>query len=208
MEFEGVSSSWRRGGGQVGSSSRPKEKDSKHGVSPKCFCRENAVLFMSKTRSNPDRLFLGCPFYKHVAGLGLTATKYMGEKKFVDIEDYHRQQDMKMRISCLEKRILALEMKRKPIRWCICVIVIVLIFVVLSSIGVGGLKIFCFGLNLDCCGRDVSLAFPGAVGPGGEMISVDLFTLVGAGGIVGLLGAGDSTTVGFGELPGWLLDAS
>ncbi|RYR49452.1 hypothetical protein Ahy_A07g035955 [Arachis hypogaea] len=146
MASEGVSSSWRRGGGPVASSSRPKEKDSKHGVSPKCFCGENAVLFMSKTRSNPDRLFLGCPFYKarqpyckffvwldeHIAGLGLTATKYMGEKESVDVEDYHRQQDMEMRISCLEKRILALEMKRKPIRWCICVIVIVLIFVVLS----------------------------------------------------------------------------
>ncbi|RYQ91184.1 hypothetical protein Ahy_B09g097087 [Arachis hypogaea] len=101
---------------------------------------------MSKTRSNPDRLFLGCPFYKarqpyckfflwldeHIAGLGLIETKYMGEKEFVDVEDYHRQQDMEMRISCLEKRILALEMKRKPIRWCICVIVIVLIFAVLS----------------------------------------------------------------------------
>ncbi|RYR45496.1 hypothetical protein Ahy_A07g031330 [Arachis hypogaea] len=146
MASEGVSSSWRRGGGQVGSSSRPKEKDSKDGVSPKCFCGENTVLFMSKTRSNPDRLFLGCPFYKarqsyckffvwldeHVAGLGLTATKYMEEKEFVDVEDYQRQHDMEMRISCLEKRILALEMKRKPIRWCICVIVIVLVFAVLS----------------------------------------------------------------------------
>ncbi|RYR47719.1 hypothetical protein Ahy_A07g033674 [Arachis hypogaea] len=83
MASEGVSSSWRRSGGQFGSSSHPNKKDGKHGVSPKCFCGENAVLFMSKTRSNPDRLFMGCRFYKarqpnckiflwldeHVAGL-------------------------------------------------------------------------------------------------------------------------------------------
>ncbi|RYR65784.1 hypothetical protein Ahy_A03g011705 [Arachis hypogaea] len=90
MASEGVSSSWRRSGGQVGSSSHPKEKDGKHGVSPKCFCGENAILFMSKTRSNLDRLFLGYPFYKHVARLGLTETKYIGEKEFFDVEDYHR----------------------------------------------------------------------------------------------------------------------
>ncbi|RYQ90665.1 hypothetical protein Ahy_B09g096697 [Arachis hypogaea] len=101
---------------------------------------------MSKTRSNLDRLFLGCPIYKarqpyckfflwldeHVAGVGLTETRYMGEKEFVDVEDYHGKQDIEMRITCLEKRIIALEIKKNPIGWCICVIFIVLSFAVLS----------------------------------------------------------------------------
>ncbi|RYQ79580.1 hypothetical protein Ahy_Scaffold5g107807 [Arachis hypogaea] len=64
MASEGVSSSWRRSGGQFGSSSHPNGKDGKDGVSPKCFCGENTILFSSKTRSNSDRLFLGCLFYK------------------------------------------------------------------------------------------------------------------------------------------------
>ncbi|RYR25474.1 hypothetical protein Ahy_B02g059260 [Arachis hypogaea] len=119
----------RRSGGredQFAASSVPNGKDDKDGVSPKCFYGENAILFMSKTRSNPNRLCLGCPFYKarqlyckfflwldeHIARLGMTETRYLEEKETGNVEEYHGKHDMKIRITCLEKRILALEMKK------------------------------------------------------------------------------------------------
>ncbi|KAL4301437.1 hypothetical protein AHAS_Ahas17G0300800 [Arachis hypogaea] len=37
-------------------------------VSPKCYCGFDAVLFMSGTKSNPDRLFLHFPKFKTAEG--------------------------------------------------------------------------------------------------------------------------------------------
>ncbi|RYQ85870.1 hypothetical protein Ahy_B10g105498 isoform B [Arachis hypogaea] len=34
------------------------------GVAPKCFCGLYAILYKSRTTSNPNRMFLGCPFFK------------------------------------------------------------------------------------------------------------------------------------------------
>ncbi|MED6112871.1 hypothetical protein PIB30_065681 [Stylosanthes scabra] len=34
------------------------------GVAPKCRCGVYAILYLSKTSSNPNRLFFGCPFFK------------------------------------------------------------------------------------------------------------------------------------------------
>ncbi|RYR28776.1 hypothetical protein Ahy_B01g052946 [Arachis hypogaea] len=149
MASDGVSSSSRRNGGggrqdQFAASSVPNRKDDKDGVSPKCFCGKNTIIFMSKTSSNPNRLFLGCPFFKHIARLGMTDTRYLGEKEIGDVEEHHEKQDMKNRITFLEKNIVALEMKKNPIG------------------GAGGLKIFCFGLNFDGFGRLVSLTMDGA----------------------------------------------
>ncbi|RYR40069.1 hypothetical protein Ahy_A09g045736 [Arachis hypogaea] len=36
----------------------------KRRVSPKCCCGSDAVLFMSGTKCNPNRLFLRCPKFK------------------------------------------------------------------------------------------------------------------------------------------------
>ncbi|XP_057723664.1 uncharacterized protein At4g04775-like [Arachis stenosperma] len=34
------------------------------GVAPKCFCGVYAILYKSRTASNPNRIFFGCPFFK------------------------------------------------------------------------------------------------------------------------------------------------
>ncbi|RYR01998.1 hypothetical protein Ahy_B06g080855 [Arachis hypogaea] len=38
--------------------------DVKDGVVPKCFCGKYAICYMSKTDTNPNRLFFGCPLLK------------------------------------------------------------------------------------------------------------------------------------------------
>ncbi|RYQ92116.1 hypothetical protein Ahy_B09g098253 [Arachis hypogaea] len=119
MASEGVSSSSRRGSVLTGN-------DGKEGVSPKCFCGENAILFMSRTTSNPNRLFLGCPFYKvrqpcckyflwldeHIAGLGVGVTRYLGQEQILHGEEHHWNKDMENRIMLLEKMIETLEVKK------------------------------------------------------------------------------------------------
>ncbi|RYR26064.1 hypothetical protein Ahy_B02g060215 [Arachis hypogaea] len=146
MASDGVSSCSRRCGGvgrkeQFAEASGPKGKDGKDGVSPKCFCGEHAIMFMSKTSSNPNRLFLGCPFYKvrqphckfflwldeHIGRLGLSDSRFQAENKLGDVEEHEWKHGMEKKINCLEKRIVALESKKNPIRWCMYVIIIVLI---------------------------------------------------------------------------------
>ncbi|MED6130109.1 hypothetical protein PIB30_114825, partial [Stylosanthes scabra] len=34
------------------------------GAAPKCKCGVYAILYLSKTSNNPNRLFFGCPFFK------------------------------------------------------------------------------------------------------------------------------------------------
>ncbi|RYR19238.1 hypothetical protein Ahy_B03g063960 [Arachis hypogaea] len=117
MASDGVSSSSRRGSVLNGN-------DGKEGVSPKHFCGENAILFMSRTTSNLNRLFLGCSFYKtiilqvflwldeHIAGLGVGVTRYLGQEHILHGEEHHWNKDMENRIMLLEKRIEALEVKK------------------------------------------------------------------------------------------------
>ncbi|MED6153591.1 hypothetical protein PIB30_103585 [Stylosanthes scabra] len=75
MESQGVSSGSRRtAGGGDGRSDRSssstqgvfiaKVGDDKDGVVLKCHCGVFAILYLSKTASNPNRLFFGCPFFK------------------------------------------------------------------------------------------------------------------------------------------------
>ncbi|RYR38254.1 hypothetical protein Ahy_A09g043230 [Arachis hypogaea] len=99
MASNGVSSSLRRSGGggrqdQFAASLGLNATDDKDGISPKCFCGVYAIMFMSKTSNNPNRLFLGCPFYKvskHITRLGITDTRYVGDKDIEDVEEYHEK---------------------------------------------------------------------------------------------------------------------
>ncbi|XP_020975896.1 uncharacterized protein LOC110270802 [Arachis ipaensis] len=139
MASDGVSSSSRRG-------SVPNGNGGKEGVSPKCFCEENGIMFMSRTTSNSNRLFLGCPFYKvkqpycnfflwldeHIAGLGIGVTRHLGQEQILHGEEHHWSKDMENRIMLLKKRIEALEVKKNPIGWSICVMFIVLIVALFS----------------------------------------------------------------------------
>ncbi|RYR46831.1 hypothetical protein Ahy_A07g032671 [Arachis hypogaea] len=72
MATKGASSTSRRSVSGVrqkksGSSSVPfalHAGDGNDAVVPRCFCGVYAIMYMSKTVSNPNRIFLGCPFYK------------------------------------------------------------------------------------------------------------------------------------------------
>ncbi|MED6120266.1 hypothetical protein PIB30_019249 [Stylosanthes scabra] len=73
MHSEGVSSvSKRSAGGVSGRSERsstqgvfvPNGVEDRAGVAPKCHCGVYAVLYMSRTTNNPNRLFFGCPFFR------------------------------------------------------------------------------------------------------------------------------------------------
>ncbi|MED6113278.1 hypothetical protein PIB30_069324, partial [Stylosanthes scabra] len=75
MESQGMSSGSRRcaGGGdgwsEKSSSStqgafQTNAGDKKDRVAPKCHCGVHAILYLSKTANNPNRLFFGCPFFK------------------------------------------------------------------------------------------------------------------------------------------------
>ncbi|RYR49646.1 hypothetical protein Ahy_A07g036176 [Arachis hypogaea] len=51
----------------------------KRWVSPKCYCGSDAILLISRTKNNPNRLFLHCPKFK-------TAEAYCSF--FVWLDDY------------------------------------------------------------------------------------------------------------------------
>ncbi|RYQ99073.1 hypothetical protein Ahy_B07g086931 [Arachis hypogaea] len=74
MASDACSSNTRRGRGEVGgeqeliagyaSSSSLQPGNVKDGVALKCFCEKYAICYMSKTDTNPNRLFFGCPLLK------------------------------------------------------------------------------------------------------------------------------------------------
>ncbi|RYR43010.1 hypothetical protein Ahy_A08g039438 [Arachis hypogaea] len=61
MMSEGGSSCTRAGWGSSGTVVGGCDRD---GVALKCFCGVYAILYKSRTASNPNRMFLGCPFFK------------------------------------------------------------------------------------------------------------------------------------------------
>ncbi|XP_016177611.1 uncharacterized protein At4g04775-like [Arachis ipaensis] len=58
---EGSSSCTRLGGGSSCAVPGGYERDR---VAPKCYCGVYAIMYKSRTTSNPNRVFLGCPFFK------------------------------------------------------------------------------------------------------------------------------------------------
>ncbi|RYQ93085.1 hypothetical protein Ahy_B09g099344 [Arachis hypogaea] len=103
MAFDGVSSSSRRSGGggreeQFAEGWVRNGKDDKDGVSPKCFCGENAIMFMSKTSNNPNRLFLGCSFYKMstLQGLGGVIQGTGERRKLVTLKSMNESKTWKI----------------------------------------------------------------------------------------------------------------
>ncbi|RYR28563.1 hypothetical protein Ahy_B01g052704 isoform B [Arachis hypogaea] len=61
MTSEGGSSCTRPGGGSSCAVAGGCDRD---GITPKCFCGVYAILYKSRTATNPNRIFLGCPFFK------------------------------------------------------------------------------------------------------------------------------------------------
>ncbi|RYQ94476.1 hypothetical protein Ahy_B08g089393 [Arachis hypogaea] len=106
-------------------------------VAPRCFCGVYAIMYMSRTVSNPNRIFLGCPFYKgkephckffvwvdeHLARIGsngcISDKRHLGEKQVEVVEE---EDKLDNRMTVLEK-IIALDKKKNPLAWCIGVII-------------------------------------------------------------------------------------
>ncbi|MED6134817.1 hypothetical protein PIB30_040525 [Stylosanthes scabra] len=69
MESDGAATSSRRS--ERSSSTQgvymPSPGEEMDGVAPKCLCGVYAILYLSKTSSNPNRLFFGCPFFKVIS---------------------------------------------------------------------------------------------------------------------------------------------
>ncbi|MED6164608.1 hypothetical protein PIB30_091797 [Stylosanthes scabra] len=126
-------------------------------IAPRCFCGLHAIMYMSKTKSNPSRLFLGCPNYnklklgdhckyfhwldehdakiggKFGGNIGCEMISYGGNYGETVVGD-----SLKKRVDELEKKVAVAE-KRKNVNGC-----------AFEMDGVGALIMGCLGLN--CAG--------------------------------------------------------
>ncbi|RYR01825.1 hypothetical protein Ahy_B06g080690 [Arachis hypogaea] len=112
--------------------------DLKDDVAPRCFCGVYAIMYMSKTISNPNRVFLCCPFYKgnqlhckfflwvdeHLARMGSNGCIFdkrpLIEKEAEVVEE---EEEFCHRMAVLEEKVTVLEKKKNPLACCIVIIV-------------------------------------------------------------------------------------
>ncbi|MED6226279.1 hypothetical protein PIB30_102033 [Stylosanthes scabra] len=118
MEIDGVSFGSRRSGsGRRDKRSSPstqgffvaKVRNERDGTAPKCNCGIYAVLYLSKTTNNPNRLFFG-PFFK----FGKTEDFKGGEDE--DVNEHFANMKLDIRLGDLEERVSAIEKKKKKMR--------------------------------------------------------------------------------------------
>ncbi|MED6199881.1 hypothetical protein PIB30_079959 [Stylosanthes scabra] len=133
MESDGAATSSRRS--ERSSSTQgvymPSLGEEMDGVAPKCRCGVYAILYLSKTSGNPNRLFFGCPFFKgklpyckffmwldqYTAKIGKAAAGNCGEGA-EDVTDHFSRMEHERRFSELEKRIACLEQRKKNMYLC------------------------------------------------------------------------------------------
>ncbi|XP_020975155.1 uncharacterized protein LOC110270352 [Arachis ipaensis] len=112
--------------------------DLKDDVAPRCFCGVYAIMYMSRTISNPNRVFLGCPFYKenqphckfflwvdeHLARI--RSSGYIFEKGRLvekEVEVVEEEEGFHHRMAILEEKVTVLEKKKNPLACCVVIIV-------------------------------------------------------------------------------------
>ncbi|MED6187046.1 hypothetical protein PIB30_072657 [Stylosanthes scabra] len=118
-------------------------RDDRDGVAPKCYCGVYVILYRSRTRNNPNRLFFGCPYFrgsipycsffmwldKHCAQLGvLKPTKHGVAEE--DTYDNFAVSKVEDRIALLENRVAATEKMRNGNWWIVVANVIALMVAV------------------------------------------------------------------------------
>ncbi|MED6155865.1 hypothetical protein PIB30_009338 [Stylosanthes scabra] len=95
------------------------------GVAPKCDYDVYAVLYLSKTPNNSNRLFFGCPFFKirpnhckyflwldeHAAKFGMVTYKKDVKEIHDDVDEHFRILNIEDRVSDLEGRIASIKKK-------------------------------------------------------------------------------------------------
>ncbi|QHO09259.1 uncharacterized protein DS421_14g479740 [Arachis hypogaea] len=112
--------------------------DLKDDVAPRCFCGVYAIMYMSKTISNPNRVFLGCPFYKgnqlhckfflwvdeHLVRIGSSGCIFdkrpLIEKEAEVVEE---EEGFRHRMAVLEEKVTVLEKKKNSLACCVVIIV-------------------------------------------------------------------------------------
>ncbi|MED6194982.1 hypothetical protein PIB30_033706 [Stylosanthes scabra] len=129
MENDGADATSR--GSQRSSSTQgmylPTPGEESDGIAPKCRCGVYAILYLSKTPTNPNRLFFGCPFFRG----GLPHCRYfllldehisrvrngVAGKSVEDVGEHFATMEFQSRISWLEKRVGCLEQRKKFAFW-------------------------------------------------------------------------------------------
>ncbi|MED6201917.1 hypothetical protein PIB30_099889 [Stylosanthes scabra] len=119
-------------------------RDDRDGVAPKCYCGVYAILYRSRTRNNPNRLFFGCPYFrqgsipycsffmwldKHCAQLGVLKPTKDGVAE-EDTYDNFAVSKVEDRIASLENRVAAMEKMRNGNWWIVVANVIALMVAV------------------------------------------------------------------------------
>ncbi|MED6219335.1 hypothetical protein PIB30_034853 [Stylosanthes scabra] len=156
MDSEGGSSKWRKsvgGGASMSSGSTEgvfdsKCRDDRDGVAPKCYYGVYAILYRSRTRNNPNRLFFGCPFFrqgstpycsffmwldKHCAQLGILKAVKDGAGA-EDVNDHFAVIKVEDRVALLENKVAAME-KLRTVNWWIVVVNVVALLVIVYVMG-------------------------------------------------------------------------
>ncbi|XP_057723380.1 uncharacterized protein At4g04775-like [Arachis stenosperma] len=99
-------------------------------VAPKCYCGVYAIMYKSRTTSNPNRVFLGCPLFKakesycqnfvwmdeHLKKIRAVEPEGLGaadEAEGVAIEEQMlRNQDIEEKLEELKRKMLSIESKK------------------------------------------------------------------------------------------------
>ncbi|QHO35927.1 uncharacterized protein DS421_9g279490 [Arachis hypogaea] len=112
--------------------------DPKDDVARRCFCGVYAIMYMSRTIRNPNRVFMGCPFYKgnqphckfflwvdeHLARIGSSGCVF-DKRPVVEKEPEVVEEDegFHHRITILEEKVTVLEKKKNPLACCVVIVV-------------------------------------------------------------------------------------
>ncbi|QHO16017.1 hypothetical protein DS421_10g299950 [Arachis hypogaea] len=97
----------------VGSAGARKKK---RFVAPKCNCGIHAILFMSSTQLNPNRLFFGCPYFKEQTSDHSLHGRNPKQNQLLDAAVL-----MEEKVSKLEDRVSGLELHMKNSRHVKCI---------------------------------------------------------------------------------------
>ncbi|XP_057746247.1 uncharacterized protein LOC130965506 [Arachis stenosperma] len=113
--------------------------EEKNDIAPRCRCGVYAILYKSRTTTNPNRLFFGCPFFRslqvflwlddHVSTVRVL-DKFMTENEVDDLKLYLRKKVVEQRLTDLEK-MLHLERKKNVNLY---LVIVVVISVILGSV--------------------------------------------------------------------------
>ncbi|MED6118638.1 hypothetical protein PIB30_004688 [Stylosanthes scabra] len=95
----------------------PTPGEESDGIAPKCRCGVYAILYLSKTPTNPNRLFLGCPFFRVLPRHTSKLSNGVAGKSVEDVAEHFATMEFESRISELEKRVGCLEQRKKFAFW-------------------------------------------------------------------------------------------